>query len=40
MSSGNILGALYSKLPMGIEDKNFGKLPPEKILGRWQVKYT
>ena len=40
MISGNILGGLYWKLHMGRKDIKFGQLPPENIMGRWQVKYT
>ena len=34
---GNILGAFYKKLPMGIKDTNFGRVLPEETVGRWHV---
>ena len=39
MIYGNLLGAFYWKLPMGINDANIGRLLPENNLGSRKVKY-
>ena len=39
MIYGNLFGAFYWKLPMGIKDTNFGRLLPENTLEIRKVEY-